>query len=211
MHVCMPWFISDWTATGLCVCLSDRLSVDDLAAVQRKIFAVRTEWYNLGLELGQQVSTLDSIEDKYRGDPSKCFRHVLKEWLKGVDPPPTWQGMVNALKSPTVTQHQVAERIETELSPQPPSASAQPHPKLPGLCDYFNFTWSELEQHTEFLTIGFPKLNYVYTVQLHVCIQSAANTSKTHWNVWICWYPSRWIEVIVYIHCNSWAISMCLT
>ena len=48
--------------------------------------------------------------------------------------------------------------------------------------------------------IGFPKLNNVYTVQLRVCIQSAANTSE---NVWICWYPSRWIEVIVFI-------SMCL-
>ena len=200
MHVHMPWFNSDWISTGLCVCLSDRLSVDDLAAVQRKIFAVRTEWCNLGLELGQRVSTLDSINARYSGDPAKCFRQVLTEWLQGINPPPTWQAMVNALKSPTVAQHQLAEQTQSELSPQPPSASAQPHPKLLGLCDYFNFTWSELEQHTEFLTIGFPKLNYVYIVQLHVCIQSAANTSE---NVWICWYPSRWIEVIVFI-------SMCL-
>ena len=59
-----------------------RQTMDDLAAVQRKLFVVRTEWYNLGLELGQ----------------------VLTEWLKGVNLPPTWQAMVNALKSPTVAQ-----------------------------------------------------------------------------------------------------------
>ena len=143
MHVCMPWFISDWTATGLCVCLSDRLSVDDLAAVQRKIFAVRTEWYNLGLELGQRPSTLDSIAVQYSSDPSQCFRQVLKVWLKGVDPRPTWQAMVNALKSPTVARPQVAEQIQTELSPQTPSAMAQPHPKLLGLYDYFQLLVSQ--------------------------------------------------------------------
>ena len=159
--------MSDWTSTGSCVCLSDRLSEDDLADVQRKLFTVKNEWYNLGLELGQRVSTLDSIDTKYSGDPSQCFRQVLKEWLKGVNPPPTWQAMVNALKSPTVVQYQVAEQIQTELSPalsvqspslqppsfpslQPPSTSAQPNPKSLGL--YFNFstcyafTWLEWEE-----------------------------------------------------------------
>ena len=135
--------MSDRTSTDSCVCLSDRLSVDDLAAVQRKLFAVRTKWYNLGLELGQRVSTLDSINARYAGNPDECFRQVLKEWLQGIDPSPTWQAMVNALKSPTIAQHQVAEQIQIELSP---SASAQPHPKLLGLYDYFNFTRSELEQ-----------------------------------------------------------------
>ena len=121
--------------------------MDDLADVQRRLYVVKTEWYNLGLELGQRVSTLDSIDTKYSGDPSQCFRQVLKEWLKGVNPPPTWQAMVNALKSPTVAQPQVAEHIQL---PQPPSASAQPHPKSSGL--YFNFstcysfTWLKWEQ-----------------------------------------------------------------
>ena len=137
-------------------CLSDRLSVDDLGEVQRKLFAVRNEWYNLGLELGQRAATLDSIDAKYNSDPSQCFRQVLKEWLKGVNPPPTWQAMVNALKSPTVEQSHLAEKIQTELppaltvpplaqqplspkslspqsqSPHPPSTSALPHPKPTG-------------------------------------------------------------------------------
>ena len=133
-------------------CLSDHLGVDDLVAVQRKLFAVNTEWYNVGLELGLHASTLDSIYAKYSGDPSQCFRHVLKEWLKGVNPPPTWQAMINALESPTVAQYQVAKQIRTEipqaismqplspqplspqlLSPQPPSTSAEPRSKSLGL------------------------------------------------------------------------------
>ena len=145
-------------------CPLDRLSVDDLAAVQRKLFSVKTEWYNLGLELGQQVPTLDGIDAKYSSDPPQCFRQVLKEWLKGVNPPPTWQAMVNALKSRTVAQYHLAEQIQAELppvlstqplalhplsprslspkrqspqcqSPQPPLTSAQSHPKSLGLCD----------------------------------------------------------------------------
>ena len=125
----------------------DCLSVDDLAAVQRKLYDVKTEWYNLGLELGLRVSTLDSIDAKYNSDPSQCFRQVLKEWLKGVNPPPTWRAMVKALKSPTVAQHCLAQQIETELPPaltvqplsphplSPQSLSSQPHPKSLGLCD----------------------------------------------------------------------------
>jgi len=112
-------------------CLPDRLSVDDLAEVQRKLYAVKTEWYNLGLELGLRVSTLDSINARYNGNPSQCFRQVLKDWLQGVEPPPTWQAMVDALKSPTVAQYQVA------LSMQPQaSTSAQLHPPSLGLYDY---------------------------------------------------------------------------
>jgi len=116
--------------------------VDDLAAVQRKVFDVRTKWYNLGLELGLQAPTLDSISDQYSRNPTECFCQVLKEWLQRINPLPTWQAMVDALKSPTVAQYQVAEEI---LSSQFPSTSAQPHPKLLGLYDCFNFTWSELE------------------------------------------------------------------
>ena len=122
--------------TDLCrfmFCLSDWLSVEDLAAVQRKLYTVHTEWYNLGLELGQRVSTLDSIDAKCNGDPSRCFRQVLKEWLKGVNPPPiaTWQAMVKALKSPTVAQYQVAEQIQSELTPPLSIQPLSPQPLSP--------------------------------------------------------------------------------
>jgi len=106
-----------------CFCLSDPLSEDDLADVRRKLHAATTEWYNLGLELGQLPSTLDSFDAKHSSDPAQCFREILKVWLNEIDPPPTWQAMVNALNSSTVGHHQLAEEIQAELP-------------LPGLYDY---------------------------------------------------------------------------
>jgi len=123
--------MSNWKCTGSCFCLPERLSVDDLAAVQKRLFAVRTEWYNLGLELGQHAATLDSIDATNSGDPSKCFRQVMKEWLKGIDPPPTWQAVVKALKSPTVAQGKLAEQIQTELLPTRSMAPLSPHTLSP--------------------------------------------------------------------------------
>lgn len=125
--------------------------------VQRKLHAVTTSWYNLGLELGLKVPILDLIDTKYRGNPSKCFRRVLKEWLRGIDPLPTWELVVIALNSPTVGEHQLAEEIEiqhlsltpTQLSssqPLPPVASAHPQPS--GLYDSFHFinlSWVRIE------------------------------------------------------------------
>jgi len=126
-----------------CFCLSDRLREDDLADVQRKLLAATTKWYNLGLELGQRASTLDCIDVKYRSDPSTCFRQVLKLWLNGVDPSPTWQAMVKALNSSTVAKYQLAKEIEADLptatavqpvSPQPQSPpSISPQLLSPGL------------------------------------------------------------------------------
>jgi len=99
------------------------LREDDLADVQRKVYAARTEWYDLGLELGQRSSDLDSIALKYSRDPAPCFRQILKVWLNGVDPSPTWQAMVNALNSSTVGHCQLAQQIQAEIA-------------LPGLYDY---------------------------------------------------------------------------
>lgn len=141
LHVYL--IMSNWKCTGSSFCLPDRLSVDDLAAVQRRLFAVRTEWYNLGLELGQHPSTLDSIDATNNGDPSKCFRQVMKKWLRGIDPPPTWQAVVDALKSPTVAQYKLAEQIQNELLPTqsmpplpPRTLSPPPHPMSSGSSNY---------------------------------------------------------------------------
>ena len=129
----LPLSVNDDSSTGSyfqCLTL-ERLSVSDLADVQRKLYEVNTRWYNLGLELGLKAPILDRIGTKHRGDPSLCFSDTLKEWLKGVDPSPTWEAVVKALKSPTVRHHWLAEKIQAELLSQPPPFLSQtplPHP-----------------------------------------------------------------------------------
>jgi len=98
--------------------LTDRLNENDLADVRRKLYAVHARWYDMGLELGLRVPTLDGIETKCLGDPCQCLREVLKEWLRGVDPLPTWHAIIKALKSPTLGHHQLAVHIQTELAQQ---------------------------------------------------------------------------------------------
>ena len=89
--------------------------MSDLADVQRKLYAVHAKWYDMGLELGLKVPTLDGIETKQKSDPCQCLREVLKEWLRGIDPLPTWRAVMQALKSPMLGYYQLAAHIQTEL------------------------------------------------------------------------------------------------
>ena len=95
--------------------LSDRLNESDLADVWRKLYVVHAKWVDMGLELGLKIHTLEGIRPKCSSDPCQCLREVLKEWLRGVDPLPTWHAIIQALKSPTVGHHQLADCIQTEL------------------------------------------------------------------------------------------------
>ena len=43
------------------------------------------------------------------------MREMLKEWLRTVvDPPPSWEAIVTALKSPLVNEKKVAARLESK-------------------------------------------------------------------------------------------------
>ena len=43
------------------------------------------------------------------------MREVLKHWLDTVfDPPPNWEAVVTALKSPTVDKKKVADQLESK-------------------------------------------------------------------------------------------------
>ena len=48
-------------------------------------------------------------------DPLELMREMLKHWLKtAVDPPPTWEAVIAALRSPTVDKKKVAEQLEIQ-------------------------------------------------------------------------------------------------
>lgn len=83
--------------------------MDDLCVVQEALYVVRTHWYNMGLKLGLKPDVLDTIEIQCSGDPSICFRETLKKYLKTITP--SWTAIVEALKSPTVDQPQLAEKV----------------------------------------------------------------------------------------------------
>jgi len=93
------------------------LSLDDLVTVRKELHEARTKWYDIGLELKVPVGTLDSIEAQ-SDDAKKCLLDTLKHWLKTVDPKPTWQLLVNALRSCLVKENRLANSLEEKHCPK---------------------------------------------------------------------------------------------
>ena len=71
-----------------------QLTVDDLRVLMKELNDVCAKWYNIGVQLGLSVGTLDAIEKQY-SDPSDCLRKTLTTWLKSSTP--GWTNVVDAL------------------------------------------------------------------------------------------------------------------
>jgi hypothetical protein len=81
---------------------------------------------NIGLGLNLGMSDLDAIKEKYRGDPDKCFLEMLSQWLKKVDPRPTWSAMIAALEKPDVGYQYLAENLKKKFI----NKASTPRPEL---------------------------------------------------------------------------------
>ncbi len=89
------------------------LSDKDLIVLLRAGYSARTKWYNVGLELGVQRDTLDSIRDQF-DDPIDCLCEVLRLWLRGISPRASWRGLVDALRSCIVGEEKLASELEAK-------------------------------------------------------------------------------------------------
>ena len=97
---------------------ADTLSLDnDLGTLQSELHEARDKWYNLGVQLKVPVSDLKAIQAKfkYSNDPGDCLREMLTRWLSiTINPPPTWQRVVDALCSAPVDRPLIAEQIRNK-------------------------------------------------------------------------------------------------
>jgi len=111
---------------SISIYVSDQLSLSDsMATAQREIFASHFKWQNLALP----TSSLDDVSVKHQCDPPECFHEALKEWLKRVKPPPPWETVAAAMRSPTVGEPHSAEKVEAKhIHPQ--HSLPQPSPML---------------------------------------------------------------------------------
>ena len=71
---------------------------------------MKRKWYCIGLELNLQVDTLENIKHQEMDDSNR-LREMLIIWLKQVNPLPSWEALVSALKGLTVEEPQLAEQI----------------------------------------------------------------------------------------------------
>ena len=77
----------------------------------RELLTLAAEWKTIGTLLGLQPHTLARVKADEDG-VRNCLQEMLSEWLKQIDPPPTWAVLVEAVEA--VSAHK-AEEIRTRF------------------------------------------------------------------------------------------------
>jgi hypothetical protein len=57
------------------------------------------KWFNIGVLLDIDPGRLDAIKTAENHTPQNCLREMLRIWLKGVSPPPSWATIADAIES----------------------------------------------------------------------------------------------------------------
>ena len=98
---------------------NETLDPDDAMSVLEEILEAQTRARFIGLKLKLPKHVVDDIHTKY-SDPQERLYNVIEEYLKQVEPTPTWRAIADALKSPLVNLPHLAKRIEEKYcSPVP--------------------------------------------------------------------------------------------
>ena len=110
---------------NLCIILpfdptgTSKLNADDLGNVLEAVHDAHSQWYGIGLQLRLASAVLEGIEQQY-SRTEDMLREMLKQWLKQVDPVPSWVALIEALRSKTVNEPSLAEQLEKHhISPLP--------------------------------------------------------------------------------------------
>ena len=68
-----------------------------LKDIFKRLIPLASSWKTIGGLLGVERHVLDNIKKDEDG-ARDCLHAMLSEWLKQVDPPPTWTDIVDAVK-----------------------------------------------------------------------------------------------------------------
>ena len=94
-----------------------RLNKDDVAGIAGRILIVQTKSRILGRLLKVPTASLNAIHQLHN-DPQERLFGVLDEFVKQVEPIPTWNIILEALRNPLIREFQLAQEIEIDLSPE---------------------------------------------------------------------------------------------
>ena len=74
-------------------------SAPTLKLVLKELYnKVSSKWENIGILLDIDDAPLSKIKADNHGDSGDCLREMLRIWLKKVDPPPSWNDIIEALE-----------------------------------------------------------------------------------------------------------------
>ncbi len=66
--------------------------------VYRELLPLASKWNRIGILLNIKPEQLDTIKSNHPNEVEDCLLETIKEWLNGIDPPPTWEELVEAVK-----------------------------------------------------------------------------------------------------------------
>ena len=84
--------------------------MEDLSEVRGALFEARAKWYDIGIELKLSLGTLNTIRDGFP-QAADCLRDMCINWLKRIDPSPSWTALAKALESPPVGEGHLAQQL----------------------------------------------------------------------------------------------------
>lgn len=98
----------------------------NLSKVLNLLVSASIKWFDLGLQLGLRESDLKVIEyDRGKDGAHVCLREMISLWLKMINPQPSWEGLVVALKKPSVQLIALAKKIKKECCTSDEEAEAK--------------------------------------------------------------------------------------
>ena len=98
--------------------MDETLKPDDAGDIAEELNDAQTQSFSLGLKLKLPLSEVEAIHSQYRSSRD-CLLHVIIEFLRQVEPRPTWRVIVEAFSSRLVNQPALARRVEATHFPDP--------------------------------------------------------------------------------------------
>ena len=115
------WMVSYMWLTHSDTCKSHTLlhSTDDFLTLLMPILcrsSVPSKWKLFGVLLKVPPSSLDNIEAKHPHNPQQGLMEMLELWQKRVNPPPSWDIVIEALQD--LDEEQLATKLADKYKPQ---------------------------------------------------------------------------------------------
>ena len=89
--------------------------MDDLSDVYTKFYGARDKWFEIGLVLKIDFTTLKSIGREQLNNQSICLREMLAHRIQSGGPL-TWTDLCSCLRHSTVERNDLASKINQGLS-----------------------------------------------------------------------------------------------
>ena len=98
--------------TGLCY------APDNIDLLSRVAMQLPMKWRQVGFELGIEKHDLVRIENEKNGETFLCYMEVFDIWERRntKDKPYTWATLIQALRSPLVNEHSLADTLKRDFN-----------------------------------------------------------------------------------------------